>query len=36
MGGKDVDCYKVPKEMGIFKEVKSESSLTVTQIVSVF
>lgn len=30
----DADCYKVPKQMGIFKEIKSESSLTVTQIVS--
>eukprot|EP01043_Picozoa_sp_COSAG02_P017705 COSAG02_NODE_808_length_16924_cov_117.299733_15_plen_375_part_00 len=30
----DADCYKVPKQMGIFQEIKSESSLTVTQIVS--
>lgn len=34
VGGKEVDCYKVPKELGIFQEIKSESSLTVTQIVS--
>jgi ethanolamine-phosphate cytidylyltransferase len=33
-GGKEADCYKVPKQMGIFQEIKSESSLTVTQIVS--
>lgn len=32
--GKEIDCYAVPKQMGIFREIKSESSLTVTQIVS--
>jgi cytidyltransferase-like protein len=32
-GGKE-PSYKVAREMGIFKEIKSDSSLTVTQIVS--
>ena len=34
VGGKEADCYNVPKELGIFQEIRSESSLTVTQIVS--